>query len=105
MRHAYNFDLAPEAAERERDRLPADFHAGVIDEDGASIEVRVRNLSCLGFMAETHATLKIGSWIVLRTRQRAHQARVQWDLEGRFGCAFDRELDWAEVLRLAASRS
>jgi hypothetical protein len=102
MRHAYNLDLPLDAAERAQDRFPTDFHADVVDDRGASVRVRVRNLSCLGFMGESPSTLRIGSSIWLQTSGHVHKARVHWELQGRFGCAFDQEIGWADVLRLVA---
>ena len=57
-------------------------------------DVRVRNLSAGGLMAEIDAALAIDTPVELELRGIGHvNGRVAWQAEGRTGIAFDAEID------------
>jgi hypothetical protein len=65
-----------------------------IGDTGDWAEIRVRNLSAGGLMAEIGEALAIETPIELELRGIGHVVgRVAWQTEGRTGIAFDTEID------------
>jgi PilZ domain-containing protein len=88
----------------ERNRLRLDASLGQIDSAGA-IDVVVHDLSAHGFLAQTSATLPIGSevWLELAGVGRL-SARIRWRGSSTVGCEFDTALA-PEVLTAAVNES
>ncbi len=60
----------------------------------ASFDVRIRNLSATGMMAECPAAVAPGHAVLVETKGFAGIAgKVAWATEGRVGIAFDVEID------------
>ena len=61
---------------------------------GSSIQVRVRNLSSGGMMAEPDVHVAQGGRVVVELRGIGEiEATVAWTMVGRAGLAFDQEID------------
>ncbi len=70
--------------------LTAQFKIG----DSAPNQVRVRNLSSGGLMAEHAEPLPVGTRVEIEVRGAGWiGGRIAWCAEGRVGVAFDREID------------
>lgn len=70
------------------------FLAATMTVDGGAHEVRVRNLSSSGLMAEFARPLPIGTVVALDMRGIGRIAgRVAWATDGRIGIALDRPID------------
>ena len=83
-------------AVREASFLLADVQ--VAGEDSAC-RVKVRNLSALGMMGEGPIKVVPGSRIHVKFDQSAEvKGAVAWVQQGRFGVAFDEEVDTAKIL-------
>ncbi|GAA0729110.1 PilZ domain-containing protein [Sphingomonas japonica] len=66
----------------------------LIEIDGTRTQVRVRNLSPGGMMAELPQPVAIGSEVKAEVRGLGLvPGRVAWCTDGRIGIAFDREID------------
>lgn len=87
----------------ERNKLRLDASLG--QADAAAIDVVVHDLSAHGFLAQTAATLPIGSevWLELAGVGRI-SARVRWRGSSTIGCEFDSPIS-QEVLAAAVSES
>ena len=88
----------------ERNRLRLDASLGQADA-GAAIDVVVHDLSAHGFLAQTAATLPIGSevWLELAGVGRV-TAKVRWRGMSTIGCEFETAIA-AEVLAAAVNES
>ncbi len=72
------------------------FLAGKLKFEGInqSYDVRIRNLSATGMMAECPAAVSVGQLVVVETKGIGDiPARVAWALDGRIGIAFDKEIN------------
>lgn len=59
-----------------------------------SYDVRVRNLSPTGMMAECPAPVRVGQLVVVETKGIPEiHGRVAWSTDGRIGIAFTHEID------------
>ena len=94
----------PAGRQVERSRLRLEASLGQADAD-AAIDVVVHDLSAHGFLAQTAATLPIGSevWLELAGVGRI-SARIRWRGSSTVGCEFDKALT-PEVLAAAVSES
>lgn len=72
------------------------FLAGKLRFDGInqSYDVRIRNLSATGMMAECPAAVSVGQIVVVETKGVGDiPSRVAWATDGRIGIAFDKEIN------------
>ena len=89
---------------RTAERLDVDLPA-TIREFGSPkrFDVRVIDLSIKGFRCSTHLMLRIGQPISIAIPGFAPlQARVAWQENARYGCAFDTSLHMAVLDHIAA---
>ena len=83
---------APKSA-RGRDSLFLTAHIR-LDDGGDEREVRIRNLSAGGMMAELGRTVPVGTVATLQLRGIGEvTGRIAWCAEGRVGIALDTEID------------
>jgi hypothetical protein len=75
---------------------------GVLTKAGADgIDVRLRDVSNLGFMAECSGFVGIGSAVMLHIPGLDPlPAEVRWGLSGWIGCKFEQELSWDRLFLL-----
>lgn len=81
----------PEARLRPRrvGRVPIDEPASLRAQNWYNVEVKVRNLSTCGFMAECSAPVRIGSYVSLDVPGVGPvQAQVRWQIGVRMGGMF-----------------
>jgi hypothetical protein len=92
-----------EGRQAERNKLRLDASLG--QADASAIDVVVHDLSAHGFLAQTAATLPIGSevWLELAGVGRI-SARVRWRGSSTIGCEFDTPIP-SEVLSAAIDES
>ena len=92
-----------EGRQAERNKLRLD--ASLSQADATAIDVVVHDLSAHGFLAQTAATLPIGSevWLELTGVGRV-SARVRWRGSSTIGCEFDTPIS-SEVLNAAIDQS
>ncbi len=65
-----------------------------VEEEGTEHQVRVRNLSAGGMMAEAHVDVVRGTAISVELRNLGWvRGTVAWRQDGRFGIAFAQEID------------
>ncbi len=95
---------AAEVRQTERNRLRLDASLGQSDAP-AAIDVVVHDLSAHGFLAQTAATLPIGSevWLELAGVGRI-SAKIRWRGSSTIGCEFETAIT-PEVLAAALSES
>jgi hypothetical protein len=92
-----------EGRQTERNKLRLEASLG--QADASAIDVVVHDLSARGFLAQTAATLPIGSevWLELAGVGRI-SARVRWRGSSTIGCEFDTPIS-SEVLSAAVNES
>lgn len=74
--------------------------------DGVDVNVRVRNLSSGGLMAEYTAPIAQGTPVKVDVRGVGWvDGRIAWTAEGRVGIAFEREIDPMAARKPVAARS
>lgn len=82
------------AGKRARRRESLFLAAWLCVEDRKPIEVRIRNLSEGGLMAEGAPPLAIGTPVVIENRNLGRvPGKIAWFVEGRAGVAFDAAID------------
>ncbi|HIV76388.1 MAG TPA: PilZ domain-containing protein [Candidatus Sphingomonas excrementigallinarum] len=95
---ASGFDMAEDEVERSdragrRDSLLLMAQMTLVDET-APRDVRVRNISEGGLMAELPVSVEIGTPVTLDLRGIGLiSGRIAWCTQGRVGVAFDRQID------------
>lgn len=73
--------------------------AAVIESDGSSFQVKLRNLSQQGALVECDQLPSVGSMVLFRKKELNLPGRVAWVTGCRAGIAFDSNLDPEAVLR------
>ncbi|HTU11883.1 MAG TPA: hypothetical protein VMG08_13415 [Allosphingosinicella sp.] len=74
---------------RRTERIALAGEAARLTQDRYAVEVTVRNLSSVGFMAECAEPVRIGSWIALEVPGIGLvQAQVRWQIGARMGGMF-----------------
>jgi len=82
-------DPGPSLRPRRGARLPVETVSNLRSQHWYEIEVRVRNVSTRGFMAECAAPVQIGSYVSLDVPGIGPvQAQVRWQLGGAMGGLF-----------------
>lgn len=75
-------------------------------DDGVDVNVRVRNLSAGGLMAEYAAPIDEGTPVKVEVRGVGWiKGRVAWATEGRIGIAFEREINPLAARKPVSGRS
>lgn len=75
--------------ERRSTRSHVSSKAKLRQQDWCNVEVTIRDVSTLGFMAECSAPVEIGSYVMLDLPGLgAVRAQVRWQLAGRMGGMF-----------------
>ena len=75
--------------ERRAARLPVESTTQMRQQNWYSVEVRIRDVSTTGFMAECDASVRIGSYVSLDVPGLAPvHAQVRWQIGGRMGGMF-----------------
>ncbi len=79
------------------ERLEIDGTTSLHDQDSYSVEVRVRNVSTSGFMAECADPVRIGSYVSLNVSGIGSvRAQVRWQLGRKMGGQFVDPISLAE---------
>lgn len=107
----YSFDPvsslgADEAARQRNDSRDSLFLAARLSVGGLAAEqVRVRNLSAGGLMAEYPAPVEAGTPVLLELRGIGEiGGRIAWATDGRIGVAFDQQIDPMRARKPVASK-
>jgi hypothetical protein len=75
--------------ERRSKRTPVRSNAELRHQDCYAVEVRIKDVSQCGFMAECHDPVQIGSYVALDVPGvGAVRAQVRWQIGGRMGGMF-----------------
>lgn len=95
VEHIANFNAAGLAAQNREDVRDSLFLAGIVHSGGGEEHhVRVRNLSAGGMMADCNAAFAKGDAVSVMLRGIGRVTGiVAWRKDGRFGVAFDVDID------------
>ena len=86
-------------SQNRRSRRSNVLMAAFVDCDGASVTVKLRNLSKDGALVEAAALPPVGAEVRFRKGELALSGHVAWETGARAGIAFDHPLDPESVLR------
>jgi hypothetical protein len=86
-------------SQNRRSRRSHVLMAASIEADGASVPVKLRNLSTEGALVEGDQLPSVGSVILFRKKELSLAGHIAWVTGRRAGVAFDTPLDQESVLR------
>jgi hypothetical protein len=82
-------ELPPDFVDRRSDRTPLNIKTRLTQQNWSGIDVILRDLSSSGFMAESQASVPIGSYVTLEVAGLGPiRAQIRWQLGPRLGGMF-----------------